>query len=372
MRLISFPSPLPLLVPTLIINSFSIIALVSAENWLTAWVFIEIGLYSFIPILMFTNKHIGFSTQSRSAIIYFLSQTFGSLIFLIRILYLNYNPSNTAPLIVSALLIKLAASPYHSWLPPACAQITWPALFWLLTIQKLPALVILHILNTTLITNKLIYLISISVILSATLGGLGALGLNRLKPLLAYSSINQTAWIIIASLHSFQLILLYFTAYTLTLLPIILIINHYAHTNINSAPILNNISIPTKALLTINFINLAGIPPTLIFALKTQLLASIEASMLNYWIFSALILGVVITTYFYAQYSIIIFLTPLITPKILLKQKYPPLTLYVTLLLLLGPIILILGNFLFYINSLIKTRDFHPRDSLRINIIRIA
>nr|YP_009861954.1 NADH dehydrogenase subunit 2 [Hierodula membranacea]ALG66338.1 NADH dehydrogenase subunit 2 [Hierodula membranacea] len=269
-----------------------------ANSWMGAWMGLEINLLSFIPLLS-SNKNM-FSTEA--SLKYFLIQVIASstLLFLILLktniheMFYMKKFMSWNNLIMIPLLMKIAATPFHWWLPSVVEGLSWMNCFIILSIQKIAPLMLISYL---LINN---HFIQIVIITSALVGAIGGLNQISLRKILSFSSINHIAWMLVAMILGSNLWLLYFIVYTIN---IISIMSLTAMTNLSyisqSFNSMNNQKI-IKFTLFIAMLSLGGLPPFLGFFPKWIM---IQFMAQNLMIFTSiiLILSSLLTLYYYMR-----------------------------------------------------------------------
>nr|YP_010460064.1 NADH dehydrogenase subunit 2 [Hierodula chinensis]UUC04264.1 NADH dehydrogenase subunit 2 [Hierodula chinensis] len=269
-----------------------------ANSWMGAWMGLEINLLSFIPLLS-SNKNM-FSTEA--ALKYFLIQAIASstLLFLIllktnihEMFYLTkiwmWNDYIMIP-----LLMKIAATPFHWWLPSVVEGLSWMNCFIILSIQKIAPLTLI----SYMLTNNLF--IQIVIISSAFTGAIGGLNQISLRKILSFSSINHIGWMLTTMILGSNLWLMYFTIYTMNIISIMSLtatINlSYISQSFNS---MNNQK-TIKFMLFIAMLSLGGLPPFLGFFPKW---ITIQFMTQNLMIFTStiLIMSSLLTLYYYMR-----------------------------------------------------------------------
>nr|UVU19742.1 NADH dehydrogenase subunit 2 [Hierodula chinensis] len=269
-----------------------------ANSWMGAWMGLEINLLSFIPLLS-SNKNM-FSTEA--ALKYFLIQAIASstLLFLIllktnihEMFYLTkiwmWNDYIMIP-----LLMKIAATPFHWWLPSVVEGLSWMNCFIILSIQKIAPLMLI----SYMLTNNLF--IQIVIISSAFTGAIGGLNQISLRKILSFSSINHIGWMLTTMILGSNLWLMYFTIYTMNIISIMSLtatINlSYISQSFNS---MNNQK-TIKFMLFIAMLSLGGLPPFLGFFPKW---ITIQFMAQNLMIFTStiLIMSSLLTLYYYMR-----------------------------------------------------------------------
>nr|YP_448920.1 NADH dehydrogenase subunit 2 [Tamolanica tamolana]ABB90931.1 NADH dehydrogenase subunit 2 [Tamolanica tamolana] len=269
-----------------------------SNSWMGAWMGLEINLLSFIPLLS-TNKNM-FSTEA--SLKYFLIQAIASstLLFLIllktnihEMFYLT-KISMWNDYIMIPLLMKIAAAPFHWWLPSVVEGLSWMNCFIILSIQKIAPLMLI---SYMLINN---YFIQIMIILSAFMGAIGGLNQISLRKILSFSSINHIGWMLTTMILGSNLWLMYFIIYTINIISILSLtatINlSYISQSFNS---MNHKKI-IKFTLFIAMLSLGGLPPFLGFFPKW---ITIQFMAQNLMIFTStiLIMSSLLTLYYYMR-----------------------------------------------------------------------
>jgi NADH-ubiquinone oxidoreductase chain 2 len=188
-------------------------------------------------------------------------------------------------LITIGLLFKIGAAPFHSWAPDVYDNVPTIVTSWLAIMGKISILI--YILNGEIIRYTSI--IIISAILCLIIGGIVGLVQNRIKRLLAYSSISHIGYMLIGlsidnglAVSSF---IFYMLQYWVGLISIFAIIIKYKIESINSLKILRRNPAIVFSII-ISFFSLTGIPPLIGFFGKQLILYS---SLLNgYYLISTI------------------------------------------------------------------------------------
>nr|QXF68465.1 NADH dehydrogenase subunit 2 [Hierodula sp. JYZ-2020] len=269
-----------------------------ANSWMGAWMGLEINLLSFIPLLS-SNKNM-FSTEA--SLKYFLIQAIASstLLFLIllktniyEMFYLT-KISMWNDYIMMPLLMKIAATPFHWWLPSVVEGLSWMNCFIILSIQKIAPLMLISYMLTN---NNFIQIVIIS---SALMGAFGGLNQISFRKILSFSSINHIGWMLTTMILGSNLWLMYFTIYIINIISIMSLtatINlSYISQSFNS---MNHKKI-VKFMLFITMLSLGGLPPLLGFFPKW---ITIQFMAQNLMIFTStiLIMSSLVTLYYYMR-----------------------------------------------------------------------
>nr|YP_010352995.1 NADH dehydrogenase subunit 2 [Archispirostreptus gigas]UOF70478.1 NADH dehydrogenase subunit 2 [Archispirostreptus gigas] len=272
----------------------------SSSSWMMAWAGLEVNMMAFIPIILTNNK-----LSNESALKYFFIQASGSIIIFfsaVVLMQMTFSASMdvlnmlTINLIPLALMLKLGIAPTHFWFPQLVEGLSWFALMMLLTWQKIAPLFLMSAYN---MTKSLIYM---AVIFSAAVGAMGGLNQLMLKKILAYSSINHLAWMIMSTTISMNTLVVYFTVYVAITTSIILLLmsNNLTHL---SQLMTNQYSLSLIATgLFLNLLSLGGLPPFLGFLPKWLILVVLMSNAV-FMISFVLIMCSILTLYFYMRIS---------------------------------------------------------------------
>lgn len=330
-------------ISTLIIGT---IISISSSSWFGIWMGLEINLLSFIPLIINTKNII----STESAVKYFLTQSFASLIFLFTsIIYItkfnflfNYNSFlNENTIINSAILLKLGAAPFHFWLPNVMDGLSWINSLLILTWQKLAPLIILSysIFNWIIIPF---------IILSSAIGRVRGLNQTSLRKLLAFSSINHIGWLIAATFFNNTIWIFYYIIYLFINITIIFIFKRFNIFNINQIFIFNNQTPIIKFCFLINFLSLGGLPPFLGFLPKWIIIENL-IKIGNIFILFFLVIIALVTLFFYTRLSFSgLLLTYPSTPwikNININKTYLTINLIINIIMILILLIFIINNF---------------------------
>lgn len=282
---------------TLIIGT---IIRISSNNWLGAWIGLEINLLSFIPLM--SNLKNSISTEARLK--YFLVQALASSILLFsiviislsdNILIISFYDTNLFNLLLnSSLFMKIGIAPFHFWFPEVIEGINWLIGIILITWQKLAPIVLLSYCISFFLLNSVI-------LISIFIGSIGGLNQIRLRKIIAYSSINHIGWILSRFLISNYYWLIYFLIYCFLSISIIFLFMKYNIFYINQAFNLINYSPILKFIIFCNFLSLGGLPPFTGFFPKWIIIQNLN----NYFLITFIVCITLITLFYYlrAAYS---------------------------------------------------------------------
>nr|ASY98561.1 NADH dehydrogenase subunit 2 [Metallyticus sp. JZ-2017] len=234
----------------------------SSNSWVGAWMGLEINLFSFIPLLVNNSNMI----STESSLKYFLIQSISSstLLFLILIKsniqeMIKFNMNMWNNLIITPLLMKVAASPFHWWLPSVMEGLSWMNCFILLSLQKIaPVMLISYMIINNSYTQFII-------LTSAIMGSIGGFNQTSLRKILAFSSINHISWMLITMIMGSNFWMFYFIIYTLNIVTIISMFQKINSTYISQIFNTINFSKEMKVLILMSLLSLGGLPPFLGF-----------------------------------------------------------------------------------------------------------
>nr|ABN72892.1 NADH dehydrogenase subunit 2 [Drosophila miranda] len=270
---------------------------VTSNSWLGAWMGLEINLLSFIPLLSDNNN----LTSTEASLKYFLTQALASTVLLFSSIILmlknnmniEINESFTSMIIMSTLLLKMGAAPFHFWFPNMMEGLTWMNALMLMTWQKIAPLMLISYLD---IKNLLL----ISVILSVIVGAIGGLNQTSLRKLMAFSSINHLGWMLMSLMISESMWLIYFTFYSFLSFILTFMFNIFKLFHLNQLFSWFMNSKVLKFTLFMNFLSLGGLPPFLGFLPKWLVIQ--ELTFCNqYFTLTIMMMSTLITLFFYLR-----------------------------------------------------------------------
>jgi proton-translocating NADH-quinone oxidoreductase chain N len=303
-----------------------IINMISSNDFLVTLLSLQLINVSFY-LLLGTNKT---SEAALSAAFkYLLLSAFTTTIFLAGVisLYANYGTlnydslfiaSNMNPtadwvllLLVGAVVFKLGAAPFHFWGPDVYDNSPTIYTAWLITLPKLALLSFLVAIFPLISENILAYFLGPVAFLSVIIGSIGLGAQERIKRLLAFSTISHMGFLMFAlvtmDLNTFSF---YYAIYLLTTVSLFGCLLAFGGRSVNMITQLSGMYLLNPALaivFAISFFSLAGIPPLAGFFAKLWVLFSLVRFD---FIFYALVLVVTstISTAYYLRIIKISFL----------------------------------------------------------------
>ncbi|KAI8032970.1 NADH dehydrogenase subunit 2 (mitochondrion) [Drosophila gunungcola] len=270
---------------------------VTSNSWLGAWMGLEINLLSFIPLLSDNNNLM----STEASLKYFLTQALASTVLLFSSILLmlknnmnsEINESFTSMIIMSALLLKSGAAPFHFWFPNMMEGLTWMNALMLMTWQKIAPLMLISYLN---IKNLLL----ISVILSVIIGAIGGLNQTSLRKLMAFSSINHLGWMLSSLMISDSIWLIYFLFYSFLSFILTFMFNIFKLFHLNQLFSWFCSSKILKFSLFMNFLSLGGLPPFLGFLPKWLVIQQLTLCN-QYFLLTLMMMSTLVTLFFYLR-----------------------------------------------------------------------
>lgn len=288
---------------TLIIG---VVLSVSSVSWFGAWIGLELNIISFIPLLV--SKINPYSSEA--AVKYFLIQALASTLIIFSRCLIIHILVFSSFIILTALLLKLGAAPFHPWFPQVIEGLPWLQTIILITVQKLaPIFLISYLISSDII----IQLITISAILSAYVGAIGGLNVIKLRKLIAFSSINHISWILIALTINDVIWITYFSFYRFISSSVVFFLHSLQSTSISDLVGPNHSSLFPALFVTLSLLSLGGLPPFTGFIPKWIMIQTILTTNMYIPLFF-LLSSALITLYFYLR---------ILTPYILLLTPIP-------------------------------------------------
>jgi len=287
---VSMINPFNSLIYTLLFTST--IFAISRTNWLFIWIILELNLLAFIPLMVSSSTF----QETEASVKYFLIQALGSRLLLISRLILIFNSFPTLiryTILTLRLSLKIGLAPLHIWYPSVISSITWINCFLLSTWQKLAPLLYLAI----IISQNTKYIFILLAATSALTGGLLGINQRKLRSIIAYSSITHLGWIIALIIYRPVISIIYFTLYTIIILPLFIIFNLTNIFSISNNPFTINTNYKIQIIVPLLLLSLRGIPPLTGFIPKWITIILLAGP--NPILLLLLIIGSLIRTYYY-------------------------------------------------------------------------
>nr|YP_097272.1 NADH dehydrogenase subunit 2 [Bolitoglossa n. sp. RLM-2004]AAU20722.1 NADH dehydrogenase subunit 2 [Bolitoglossa n. sp. RLM-2004] len=289
-----------------------------STNWFLAWMGLELNMLAIIPLM--SKMHHPRAIEAATK--YFLMQAGASAMLLFATTLNAWHTGewvitmqeNVPMLMVTvALMIKLAVSPFHLWLPDIMQAMDLMTCLILSTWQKIAPMMLLLQAGPNLNPTLLMFLGTLSIVV----GGWGGLNQPQLRKILAYSSTAHLGWMMIILPHSTYLTMLALFMYMLITLSLFLMMIYLSSTNINKMATswIKNISL--TSLMMVILLSLGGLPPMSGFIPKWLIL---EEVIKHNMILLATIMAVstLLSLFFYLRLS---YTTSLTTPPTPMNSK---------------------------------------------------
>nr|UWM10877.1 NADH dehydrogenase subunit 2 [Tchangsinaia piscicula] len=271
---------------------------ITTTNSMFAWMMMELNMLTFIPLICLQKS----TTEADISLKYLIPQSFASSLFMISIIMTTLTPHSNI-LASTALLMKAGSVPLHTWFPVVMYSINTLAGIILMTWQKIIPLFMLSIPQLSFTP-----LILTSAATSALWGSIAGLNQTNIISMLTFSSIAHLSWLILASLLSTKVLSMYLTAYTLTLLPIFLILN-ISNMKTHKMIMCSTTEKYQQITFILSLLSLAGLPPLAMFSSKIPIIILMSETM------AILILMLMSAAISLCFYMIIVFTTMLNLPK---------------------------------------------------------
>nr|YP_010586264.1 NADH dehydrogenase subunit 2 [Ceratopsyche fukienensis]UZZ44026.1 NADH dehydrogenase subunit 2 [Ceratopsyche fukienensis] len=242
---------------------FSILFISSSNSWINCWMGLEINTLIFLALTY--NKK--FLINSEFSIKYYLIQSISSINFLFFILIINYNlidSSNIYNFILMnlnlTLLMKMGSAPFHFWMISIIEGISWNNTFILLTLQKIPPMILI----SYYLNMKMLIMV---IILNCFFGSIGGLNQLNIQKIMIYSSIYNFSWMFSSIMISENLFFFFIAVYMLIFFNLTYLFSKFNLFFINQLYLIKS----NKFIMLIIFFNLmslGGLPPFLGFISK--------------------------------------------------------------------------------------------------------
>nr|ACJ03835.1 NADH dehydrogenase subunit 2 [Stegana polyrhopalia] len=270
---------------------------ITSNSWLGAWMGLEINLLSFIPLMSDSNNLM----SSEASLKYFLIQALASTVLLFAIILMmmknnmNYEikSSYITSIMLSTLLLKSGAAPFHFWFPNIMEGLSWMNCLMLMTWQKIAPIMLISHFNIKM-------LLMMSIIMSVIIGSLGGLNQSSLRKLMAFSSINHLGWMFMALYSNESIWLIYFLMYSFLSFTLTFMFNNFKIFYFNQMFSMFFKSKILKFTLFMNFLSLGGLPPFLGFMPKWIVIQQLTFSN-QYFMLMVLMMTTLITLFFYLR-----------------------------------------------------------------------
>nr|YP_009169472.1 NADH dehydrogenase subunit 2 [Obscurella hidalgoi]AKL90689.1 NADH dehydrogenase subunit 2 [Obscurella hidalgoi] len=300
---------LPFVYMFLLLVGFGTFFSISAVHWLGAWVGLELNLIGFLPILIYQKS----SLETEAAIKYFIVQALGSSLLMAASL-LSFNLSlswefafsliGDPPfayiwgfLLLSSLMLKVGAFPFHFWLPSVMVSSSWFPCAILATWQKLAPLFLFTIILGSGLVSLFFQLLCLLAVAGAWVGGIGGINQTQVRAILGYSSISHMGWMVYGACCNESLLEFYLMIYILVTGCVFIAFWHLNLSNMKGTLGLTSNFFDYLGVFIL-LLSLGGLPPLLGFIPKL-LVIGYCIPLWNFMVVLFLLLGSLISLFYY-------------------------------------------------------------------------
>nr|YP_010835859.1 NADH dehydrogenase subunit 2 [Novaculina chinensis]WGC44275.1 NADH dehydrogenase subunit 2 [Novaculina chinensis] len=182
------------------------------------WFAMEVNFFG--AVSLFSGKS---SVETDSTMKYFMSQALGSGLLFMGILlslssFVEIEKSIMVVLggmfLLMGFNMKIGLFPFHYWVPSVMSGCSWMNCFILSSWQKVLPLWLVSGIGF----GKLSLLLVSCCVFTALVGGIGGLGQVYFRPLIGYSSLVHSGWMVLLAMTSIFSLMIYLLVYSLILL----------------------------------------------------------------------------------------------------------------------------------------------------------
>jgi len=299
---------------------------------LITWSFIEINMLIIIPLLRFNYL---FSPNSSLVLKYFLVQSIGSIILLIRLIFLfRFSDQKSLFLFLMGrgIVWKIGIPPFHFWLLNIIIDLEWLLFFIIASWQKLLPIYFL---------NQICFLrLDIFIVLALLTSVVGSMGESSIKKILILSSLFTGAWIFsaIRSVKIFWLILLAIYRAILGLFLVFIIKTPIDRVYTNNFYM---VRLQKKLIFFTIFLSIAGLPPSTGFFIKF-IVSGILLEFHKYGLLRRLVFRTVALIYIYMSIFFLRITFNSVNVKNFLSFQFSRKEIFLIPLIIIGPMIFLI------------------------------
>jgi NADH-quinone oxidoreductase subunit N len=343
--------------------SLGLMLMLTSQEWLTLLVSLELSalaLYVLVVLSWQKNslegslKYLLFGIMASAIMIYGISWLYGLQGGVLSFENIFWKISNSQLtyvafiLVLSGFLLKISAFPWHIWTPDAYQIAPTSVTAFLATAPKIASTAVLYKISLAYepvlpVLPQVFFLIAVASIL---VGNLVAFWQKNLKRMLAYSSVANAGFLLIATnlykSNDEKIFLFFLLVYVLANFLLFALAEHYETKHqiieIQAFEGLGQKDTFLMIAMFVGFLTLAGLPPTagftakmLLFSLLWEKYQSSQESFLLIWLVIGL-LATFLALFYYLKIPFLAFFRP---SKNFQRQKNLRLYLLVSLLLLL-------------------------------------
>lgn len=233
-------------------------------------------------------------------------------------------------LVILGLLFKVAAVPFHMWMPDVYEGAPTPITGFMTTALKAAAFgTFLRVIMAVGTREELIVLLSILTVATMVIGNLVALTQSNLKRMLAYSSISHTGYLLLGVLSGgYSSVLIYLVVYAAMnfgAFLVLTLLSERGDAGLNLHD-LSGLARRRPALafsLAVFLFAMAGIPPTAGFAAKYILFyGAVQAGHL--WLVVIAVLCSAISVYYYLRVLVYVYMREPSGGTVVVRRQFWP------------------------------------------------
>nr|YP_010478242.1 NADH dehydrogenase subunit 2 [Nesophrosyne montium]UVI59686.1 NADH dehydrogenase subunit 2 [Nesophrosyne montium] len=258
-----------------------------SNSWISMWMGLELVLLSFIPFMQNMNP-----LSSESMIKYFIVQSIASTLFLFSVSIMLVGDStmeaSNEMILTIAMLIKLGSVPFHNWVLMIIESMGIFPMTCMLTVMKIPPLLIMHQMNSKMLT--------IPILLGMIVSSVACLNQTSIRKTLAYSSIYNVSLMMMLLTNMIET-LLFLMTYTFMLILLAKTIKIMKINFINQM-ITNNFNNWLKMMLWINMLSMAGFPPLMGFLIKIMVMQKMINENQSIMIFTLVVTSILVLMFY--------------------------------------------------------------------------
>nr|ADW80864.1 NADH dehydrogenase subunit 2 [Diporiphora bilineata] len=255
------------------------LTVISANHWLTAWLGLELNMISILPVIA-KQKH---PRSTEAATKYFLTQATASALMLFSSTLNAWQTGSwditqlsnkvSCILMISALVMKMGATPTHFWLPEVMQGSALTTALLITTWQKIAPITLLY-----MISNHTEPIITLTIgLLSIMVGGWGGFNQTQIRKMMAYSSIAHLGWTMTAISIVPNIALMNIIIYMTISTPFFILLMNTSAKTLQSMTTAWTYAPATTIILMLLLLSMAGLPPLTGFTPKLLILDNLVA-----------------------------------------------------------------------------------------------
>nr|WHS96759.1 NADH dehydrogenase subunit 2 [Diploderma jiulongense]WHS96761.1 NADH dehydrogenase subunit 2 [Diploderma jiulongense] len=245
-----------------------------SNNWLLAWLSLEINTLAILPVISKTKHPRAIEASTK----YFLTQAIASCLLLFSCTtnawytgtwsITQMDDPYTSTTMLIALTMKAGTAPTHFWLPEVMQGSTLTTAMLISTWQKIAPMTLIFLMSNHIQSNITLML----GLLSTAFGGWGGMNQTQLRKMMAYSSIANMGWTVLALTSQPKASLVSLFIYIITIIPTISMMELTSTKTLQNMTASWSTSPATSTTLTLLLLSTAGLPPLTGFIPKLLIL----------------------------------------------------------------------------------------------------